>query len=151
MVASAVVSLVGNITDDPDLRFTPSGAAVADLNLAVNDRVKDSTTGEWRDGAPLFVRCIFWGQQAENVAESLHKGDRVVVVGKLSMRTYDSKDEPPRKVTVFEVIDAEVGASMKWATATVRRSRRTSSTTSDPLDDALAALTPAMAGSAPPF
>ena len=86
------VTVVGNMTNDPELRFTPSGAAVASFTIATNSRYLDKTTNEWKDGDPTYLRCSVWRQYAENVAESLTKGTRVIVSGKLKQRSYETRE-----------------------------------------------------------
>jgi single-strand DNA-binding protein len=115
------VSLVGNLTDDPELRFTPNGAAVANFRLAVTPRVKDGDT--WRDGETSFFRVNVWRDQAEHATESLTKGTRVVVLGRLRARSWEDKDSGERR-SVVEVEAEEVAPSLKWATAKVERSGR---------------------------
>ena len=110
------VTIVGNLTADPELRFTPAGAAVANFTVAVSDRVK-TAGGEWVDGPALFMRCAVWREAAENLAESVKRGDRVVVVGKLKQRSFDTIEGEKRSVIELEV--DEVGPSLRYATATV--------------------------------
>jgi len=114
------VSLVGNLTDDPDLRFTPNGAAVASFRLAVTPRVKDGDS--WRDGETSFFRINAWRDLAENATESLTKGTRVVVLGRLRTRSWETPEGERR--SVVEVEADEVAPSLKWATATVERTSR---------------------------
>jgi single-strand DNA-binding protein len=114
------VSLVGNLTDDPDLRFTPNGAAVANFRLAVTPRVKDGDT--WRDGETSFFRINAWRDLAENATESLSKGTRVVVLGRLRPRSWETPEGERR--SVVEVEADEVAPSLRWATATVERTSR---------------------------
>ena len=113
------ITLIGNLTADPELRFTPSGAAVANFTVASTPRSFDRQAGEWKDGDPLFLNCHVWREAAENVAESLTKGMRVVVQGRLKSRSYDDRDGNKR--TVFEVDVEEVGPSLARATAVVTR------------------------------
>jgi single-strand DNA-binding protein len=122
MASDNTVSLVGNITDDPELRFTPSGSAVANFTVAVNRRFQKD--GQWEDRLDGFFRCNCWRDMAENVAESLQKGMRVVVVGRLQQRSWDDNDGNRR--SVFEIQVDEVGPSLRWATAQVQKSRRSS-------------------------
>jgi single-strand DNA-binding protein len=124
MAADNTVTLVGNITDDPELRFTPSGAAVANFTVAVNRRFQRD--GQWEDRLDGFFRCNCWRDMAENVAESLHKGARVVVVGRLQQRSWD--DPEGNKRSTIEVQVDEVGPSLRWATASVQKSRRQGAT-----------------------
>ena len=116
------VTIVGNITNDPELRFTPSGAAVASFTVASNSRYLDKTTNEWKDGEPVFMRCSVWRQYAENVAESLTRGTRVIVTGRLKQRTYDSREGA--KVTVMEMEVDDVGPALRTATAKVTKVAR---------------------------
>ena len=116
------VTIVGNITNDPELRFTPSGAAVASFTVASNSRYLDKTTNEWKDGEPVFMRCSVWRQYAENVAESLTRGPRVIVTGRLKQRTYDSREGA--KVTVMEMEVDDVGPALRTATAKVTKVAR---------------------------
>jgi single-strand DNA-binding protein len=117
-----VVTIVGNLTNDPELRFTPSGAAVASFTVASTPRVLDKTTNEWKDGEALFMRCSVWRQYAENVAESLTKGSRVIVTGRLKQRSYETREGEKRTVVEMEV--DEVGPSLKYATAKVNKVSR---------------------------
>ncbi|HEY7874190.1 MAG TPA: single-stranded DNA-binding protein [Actinomycetota bacterium] len=121
MASDNCVTLVGNITDDPELRFTPSGAAVANFTVAVNRRYKNQD-GQWEDKLDGFFRCNCWRDMAENVAESLQKGSRVVVVGRLQQRSWDDQDGNKR--STFEVQVDEVGPSLRWATASIQKSQR---------------------------
>ncbi len=121
MASDNTVTLVGNITDDPELRFTPSGAAVANFTVAVNRRIRNQD-GTWDDRLDGFFRCNCWRDMAENVAESLQKGARVMVVGRLQQRTWE--DSEGNKRSAFEVQVDEVGPSLRWATATVTKSQR---------------------------
>jgi len=122
MAGETVVTLVGNLVDDPELRFTPSGAAVANFRIASTPRTYDRQTGEWKDGESLFLSCSVWRQAAENVAESLQRGMRVIVQGRLKSRSYD--DREGNKRTVFEIDVDEVGPSLRSATAKVSRAMR---------------------------
>jgi single-strand DNA-binding protein len=117
-----VITLVGNLVDDPELRFTPSGAAVAKFRVASTPRFLDKQTNEWKDGESLFLTCNVWRQAAENVAESLQRGMRVIVQGRLKQRTYETKEGEKR--TVFEVEVDEVGPSLRNATAKITRAAR---------------------------
>ena len=116
------VTIVGNLTGDPELRFTPSGAAVASFTVASTPRVLDKATNEWKDGEALFMRCSVWRQYAENVAESLTKGMRVVVTGRLKQCSYETREGEKRTVVEMEV--DEVGPSLKYATAKVNKVQR---------------------------
>jgi single-strand DNA-binding protein len=117
-----VITLVGNLVDDPELRFTPSGAAVARFRIASTPRYLDRQTNEWKDGESLFLTCQVWRQAAENVAESLQRGMRVLVQGRLKQRSYETKEGEKR--TVFEVEVDEVGPSLRNATAKVTKTTR---------------------------
>ena len=119
MAGETPITLVGNLTADPELRFTPSGAAVASFTVASTPRQFDRQTNEWRDGEAMFLNCSVWRQAAENVAESLTKGMRVIVQGRLKSRSYD--DREGNKRTVFEVDVEEIGPSLARATAVVTR------------------------------
>jgi len=123
------VVLVGNLTDDPELRYTPSGVPVATFTVAVNRRQRDPATGEWKDGETSFIRCNVWRQQAENTAESLTKGTRALVVGRLRQRSWETPEGQKRSVTEVEV--ENVGPSLEWATASVTKTSRSDSSSSD--------------------
>lgn len=122
MAGDTVVTIVGNLTSDPELRFTPSGAAVANFTVASTPRTFDRATGEWKDGEALFLRCSLWRQPAENAAESLTRGTRVIVQGRLTQRSYDTKEGERR--TVVELQVDEIGPSLRYATAKVNRANR---------------------------
>ena len=122
MAGETVITVVGNLVDDPELRFTPSGAAVANFRIASTPRVMDRQSNEWKDGDALFLSCSVWRQAAENVAESLQKGMRVVVQGRLKQRQYETREGEKR--TVIELDVDEVGPSLKYATAKVTRTTR---------------------------
>ena len=115
------VTVVGNLTNDPELRFTPSGAAVASFTVASSSRVLDKTTNEWKDGETVFMRCSVWRQYAENVAESLTQGTRVIVSGRLKQRSYETREGEKRQVMELEVED--VGPALRYATAKVTRTQ----------------------------
>ena len=117
-----VITLVGNLVDDPELRFTPSGAAVAKFRIASTPRFLDKQTNEWKDGESLFLSCNVWRQAAENVAESLQRGMRVIVQGRLKQRSYETKEGEKR--TVYEIEVDEVGPSLRSATAKVAKTQR---------------------------
>jgi len=125
MAGETVITVVGNLTADPELRFTPSGAAVASFTVASTPRTMDRATNEWKDGDALFLRCSIWRQAAENVAESLTRGMRVVVQGRLQQRSYETAAGEKR--TVVEMQVDEVGPSLRYATAKVNRTQRGSS------------------------
>jgi single-strand DNA-binding protein len=122
MAGDTVITIIGNITGDPELRFTPSGAAVANFTVASTPRQFDRTSNEWKDGETLFMRCSVWRDAAENVAESLQRGTRVLVSGRLKSRSYETKEGEKR--TVIELDVDEVGPSLKYATAKVNRTQR---------------------------
>ncbi|MBO8187259.1 single-stranded DNA-binding protein [Streptomyces spirodelae] len=119
MAGETVITVVGNLVDDPELRFTPSGAAVAKFRVASTPRTFDRQTNEWKDGESLFLTCSVWRQAAENVAESLTKGTRVIVQGRLKQRSYEDREGIKR--TVYELDVDEVGASLRNATAKVTK------------------------------
>ncbi|WP_446037547.1 single-stranded DNA-binding protein [Streptomyces sp. SID1143] len=119
MAGETVITVVGNLVDDPELRFTPSGAAVAKFRVASTPRTFDRQTNEWKDGESLFLTCSVWRQAAENVAESLTKGTRVIVQGRLRQRSYEDREGIKR--TVYELDVDEVGASLRNATAKVTK------------------------------
>ncbi len=116
------VTIVGNLTADPELRFTPSGAAVANFTVASTTRLIDKQTNEWKDGDTVFMRCAVWRQYAENVAESLTRGSRVIVTGRLKQRSYETKEGEKRTVVELDVDD--VGPALKTATAKVTKVAR---------------------------
>lgn len=116
------ITVVGNLTADPELRFTPSGVAKAQLRVASTPRYYDRQAGEWKDGDTLFLNCNAWRQTGENIAESLHRGMRVVVQGRLRQRSYENRDGEKRTVIELEVDDA--GPSLRNATAQVRKTSR---------------------------
>jgi len=122
MAGETTITVVGNLVDDPDLRFTPSGAAVANFRIASTPRTFDRQTSEWKDGETLWLGCAVWRQAAENVAESLQKGMRVIVQGRLKSRSYETREGEKR--TVFEIDVDEVGPSLKSATAKVTKASR---------------------------
>jgi single-strand DNA-binding protein len=126
MAGETVITVVGNLTADPELRFTPSGAAVASFTVASTPRTLDRATNEWKDGDALFLRCSIWRQAAENVAESLTRGSRVIVSGRLKQRSFETREGEKR--TVMELDVDEVGPSLRYATAKVNRTQRGSST-----------------------
>ncbi len=119
MAGETIITIVGNLTADPELRFTPSGAAVANFTVASTPRNFDRQTNEWKDGEAMFLSCAVWRQAAENVTESLQKGMRVIVTGRLKSRSYEAQDGSRR--TVFEVDVDEVGPALKYASAKVTR------------------------------
>ena len=125
MAGETVITVVGNLTADPELRFTPSGAAVASFTIASTPRTFDRNSNEWKDGEALFLRCSIWRQAAENVAESLQRGMRVVVTGRLQQRSYETREGEKR--TVIELDVDEVGPSLRYASAKVNKTQRGSS------------------------
>jgi len=122
MAGETTITVVGNLTADPELRFTQSGAAVAGFTVASTPRTFDKASGEWKDGEALFLRCNVWRQVAENVAESLTRGSRVVVTGRLRQRSFDTKEGEKRTVVELEV--DEIGPSLRYATAKVNKVSR---------------------------
>ncbi|MCE1179106.1 MAG: single-stranded DNA-binding protein [Micrococcales bacterium] len=122
MAGDTVITIIGNLTQDPELRFTPSGAAVANFTVASTPRQFDRQSNEWKDGETLFMRCSIWRDAAENVAESLQRGMRVIVSGRLKSRSYETKEGEKRTVMELEV--DEVGPSLRYATAKVNRTQR---------------------------
>lgn len=122
MAGETSITLVGNVVQDPELRFTPAGAAVANFTVASTPRTFDKNRNEWVDGEALFMRCSLWREPAENVAESLTKGTRVIVTGRLKSRSYETKQGEKR--TVIELDVDEVGPSLRYATARVTKSQR---------------------------
>ncbi len=122
MAGETPITVIGNLTADPELRFTPSGAAVANFTVASTPRQFDRQAGEWKDGETLFLRCSVWRDAAENVAESLQRGTRVVVNGRLVSRTFETKEGERR--TVMEMQVDEVGPSLRYATAKVNKTSR---------------------------
>ncbi len=156
MAGETQITVVGNLVDDPELRFTPSGAAVANFRIASTPRTFDKQSNEWKDGDALFLSCAVWRQAAENVAESLTKGMRVVVQGSLRSRQYETREGEKR--TVFEIQVDEVGPSLKYATAKVTRTQRQGGSSygggqqgggGAPADDPWATPAPAQGGGAP--
>ena len=122
MAGETIITVVGNLVDDPELRFIPSGAAVASFRIASTPRTFDKQANEWKDGDALFLSCSIWRQAAENVAESLQKGMRVVVQGRLKQRQYEDREGVKRTVVELEV--DEIGPSLTFATAKVTRASR---------------------------
>jgi single-strand DNA-binding protein len=152
------MTIVGTVTADPELRFIPSGAAVANFTVAANERRKNKDTGEWEDGSATFIRCNVWRQHAENVAESLTRGMRVIVTGRLKQREYQTSEGEKR--TVFDLEVDEVGPTLQWATAKVNKVRRDSagapsSSSASPADDPWGSAPPAVSSQPvddePPF
>ncbi|MEV4412437.1 single-stranded DNA-binding protein [Catellatospora sp. NPDC049609] len=122
MAGETTITVIGNLTGDPELRFTPSGAAVAKFSVASTPRTLDRATNEWKDGETLFLNCSVWRQAAENVAESLTRGTRVIVSGRLRQRSYETREGEKR--TVYELEVDEIGPSLRNATAKVQRMTR---------------------------
>lgn len=122
MSGETIITIRGNLTADPELRFTPSGAAVANFTVASTPRTFDRQTNEWKDGEALFLRCNIWRQAAENTAETLTRGMRVIVVGRLKQRTFETREGEKRTVMEMEV--DEVGPSLMYATAKVNKATR---------------------------
>ena len=123
MAGDTIITVVGNLTADPELRFTPSGAAVANFTVASTPRTFDRASGEWKDGEALFLRCNIWREAAENVAESLTRGSRVVATGRLKQRSFETREGEKRTVVELEV--DEIGPSLRYATAKVNKASRT--------------------------
>jgi len=150
------LTVAGTLTADPELRFTPGGDAVANFTVAANDRRLDRNTGQWVDGDATFLRCSIWRDAAENVANSLNKGNRVIVTGRLKQRSYETAEGQKR--TVYELDVTEIGPSLKWATAKVAKATRRNGTGAtqaapaggDPWGHAPSAGAPA-GGDEPPF
>lgn len=153
MAGETTITVIGNLTADPELRFTPSGAAVASFTVASTPRTFDRQTNEWKDGEALFLRCNIWRQAAENVAESLTRGSRVLVSGRLRQRSFETREGEKRTVVELEV--DEVGPSLKYATAKVNKVSRGSGggggygSSGSPSDDPWGSAPPASPSSAP--
>ena len=122
MAGETIITVIGNLTADPELRFTPSGSAVANFTIASTPRTFDRQSNDWKDGETLFLRCNVWRESAENVAETLTKGTRVVAQGRLKSRSYDTKEGEKRTVMELEV--DEIGPSLRYASAKVTRTQR---------------------------
>lgn len=134
MSGETIITVVGNVTADPELRFTNAGAAVANFTVASTSRTFDKQSGEWRDGEALFLRCNVWRQPAEHVAETLTRGMRVIVTGRLRQRSFETREGEKRTVVELEV--DEVGPSLRYATAKVAKAeRRSEARSSAPQDD----------------
>ncbi len=155
MAGETVITVVGNLTADPELSFTQSGVAVANFTVASTPRRFDRHSGEWKDGEATFLRCSVWRQYAENVAESLSRGARVLVQGRLVQRSFETREGEKR--TVVELQVDEVGPALRYATATVNKVRRNGPAASNmPVDDPwgsepVAAGAGAGTGAEPPF
>jgi len=130
MVGEPQITLVGNLVAEPELRFTPSGVAAASVRIAVTPRSRDNQTGEWKDGETVWLSGTVWRQYAENVAESLTKGTRVIVIGRLKQRSYETREGEKR--TVYEVDIDDIGPALRYATAKIQRTSRGSSTDAGP-------------------
>ncbi|MDH6126898.1 single-stranded DNA-binding protein [Kitasatospora sp. GP82] len=153
-VGETPITLVGNLTDDPELRFTPQGVAMARFTIASTPRTYDKNNGQWRDGTALFLRCTAWREMATSIAESLTKGMRVVAVGRLVQHNWQTDQGETRSMLGLDVED--IGPSLRFATAKVTKTQRTNGTTSAPAADPWADAAPAPAGVAavgnePPF
>jgi len=122
MAGDTTITIIGNLTDDPELRYTPNGAAVANFTVASTPRFLDKATNEWKDGDALFLRCSLWREAAENAAESLQRGMRVIAQGRLKQRSFETKEGEKRTVVELEV--DEIGPSLRYATAKVTRAAR---------------------------
>lgn len=125
MVGEPQINMVGNLVADPELRFTPSGVAAASVRIAVTPRSRDNATGEWKDGETVWLSGTVWRQYAENVAESLQKGARVIVIGRLKQRSYETREGEKR--TVYEVDIDDIGPALRYATAKIQKTSRGSS------------------------
>jgi single-strand DNA-binding protein len=122
MVGEPQINMVGNLVADPELRFTPSGVAAASVRIAVTPRMRDNSTGEWKDGETVWLSGTVWRQYAENVAESLTKGTRVIVIGRLKQRSYETREGEKR--TVYEVEIDDIGPALRYATAKIQKASR---------------------------
>lgn len=122
MVGEPQINMVGNLVADPELRFTPSGVAAASVRIAVTPRSRDNATGEWKDGETVWLSGTVWRQYAENVAESLSKGTRVIVIGRLKQRSYETREGEKR--TVYEVDIDDIGPALRYATAKIQKTTR---------------------------
>lgn len=133
-LGETTLTVVGDLTGDPDLRFVPSGAAVATFTIASTARTYDRASGQWKDGEALFLRCVAWRALAEQITESLAKGTRALVNGRLRQREYEDKDKDGIKRTVVELDVEEIGPSLKYATATVTKATRATASPPAPED-----------------
>jgi single-strand DNA-binding protein len=150
MAGDTIITIIGNATSDPELRFTPSGAAVANFTVASTPRTLDRQSGEWKDGETVFMRCNIWRQPAENLAESITKGMRLIVQGRLKQRSFETKEGEKR--TVMELDVDEVGPSLRYATAKVNKATRRQGAPVEGDDPWGAAPAPVDAGAEqPPF
>ena len=132
MAGETPITIVGNLVEDPELKFTSSGIAVAKCRVASTPRSFDKTANEWKDGEPLFMACTIWRQPGENVAESLKRGDRVVVTGRLRQRSYETQQGEKRTVVELEV--DEIGPSLRYATAKVQKMQRSGGNSTRPVE-----------------
>ncbi len=131
MMGDTQITVIGNMVNDPELRYTPAGDAVASFRVASTPRFRDNATGEWKDGDSLFLSCNIWRQAAENVAETLQRGMRVLVTGRLKQRQYETREGEKR--TVYEVEVEDVGPSLRYASAKVTKASRSNGpATADP-------------------
>ncbi|WP_067665657.1 single-stranded DNA-binding protein [Nocardia miyunensis] len=151
MAEDTYITIIGNLTADPELRFTPAGQGVANFTVAQTPRIFDRNTNEWRDGEALFMRCNIWREAAENVAETLIRGSRVIVTGKLVSRTWQTREGEKRTTVELQVSD--IGPSLRFATAKVTKTTRTGTAaqsapvaSDDPWQNRPAAQSPALAG-----
>jgi single-strand DNA-binding protein len=152
MAGDTILTVVGNLTADPELRFTPSGAAVANFTVASTPRTFDRQSGEWKDGEALFLRCNIWRQTAENVAETLTRGSRVIVSGRLKQRSYETREGEKRTVVELEV--DEIGPSLRYATAKITKLSRDNGshgTTNDPWASSAPTASGQSSDDEPPF
>lgn len=154
MAGDTTITVIGNLVQDPELRFTPTGAAVANFTVASTPRTFDKATNEWKDGEGLFLRCNIWRQAAEHVAECLTRGMRVIVSGRLRQRSFETREGEKRTVIELEV--DEIGPSLKYATASVKKASRDGGSSSGkaPADDPWGSPPPAGSGGftdEPPF
>ena len=133
MANDTTLTIIGALTGDPELRYTPSGVPVANFTVASNPRVFHQLTGQWRDGDPLFLRCQLWREPAENIAECLTKGTRIIATGRLQQRSYQDRHGEQR--TVIELLVDEIGPSLKWATAKVDKRTRSNTPAEQSGDD----------------
>ncbi|WP_410598015.1 single-stranded DNA-binding protein [Amycolatopsis sp. lyj-23] len=130
MAGDTTITIIGNLTSDPELRFTPAGAAVANFTVASTPRTFNRATSEWEDGETLFLRCTLWKQAAENVAECLNRGTRVLIQGRLKQRSFQTKEGEKR--TVVELDVDEIGPSLRYATAAITKNAKTAAPTGNP-------------------
>ncbi|MFJ9726852.1 single-stranded DNA-binding protein [Streptomyces sp. NPDC101209] len=144
-VGETPITIVGNLTDDPELRYTPAGVAMAKFTVASTPRAYDKTSGQWQDGTAMFLRCTAWRELAEHIADTLAKGTRVVVTGRLRQHNWQTDQGENRSMLALEVDD--IGPSLRFATAKVTKAQRNGAAPSGPANDAW--NTPASAGAAP--